>query len=547
MDTVMGMAVMASTASNKSSRRFLVLALLVPALAWAGDWKITPRITLSEVYSDNPDLVSSSQAKSDWITEITPGISIQREGGRMKVQADYRMTGLVYASDSSRNDIYHGLDGKAFAELVQDWFYVDATARISQQLREGASSGDTGVVGVGGVGGIGGGVGGGGQVGISGINNTSQVGAYSISPYLKRRLGSFATVEARVAFDDVISDDSQTSDGRKTRYRLSAVSGNLYYPLTWSASYDKSETNNSDSDDTGDDRASLNARYALSKKFGLLARASLEKNDFTGVDEDEEDYKTYGLGVFYTPSRRFSADVYYNHSNNNGNFVSGSATLNPTLHTSLKASTSQRSFGRTYGLNLSHRTRQSNWTLNYQEDLTDTKQQFLDYAGTLYAHSCAGAIIYSNSPIPPAGCNAVPGLNINLVNQSQTDETYTSKILSGAVTYTRRRSTFLLSTYLNKRDYQSSGGDEKTYGLQGSWNLKTSPRTTFTLSGGMSKEESSNGGDGDDLWNLGLAVTHQFDSKVSANVGLRHQQRSSDQPGDSYKENAVAARLNVSF
>ncbi len=543
----MGMAVMASTASNKSSRRFLVLALLVPALAWAGDWKITPRITLSEVYSDNPDLVSSSQAKSDWITEITPGISIQREGGRMKVQADYRMTGLVYASDSSRNDIYHGLDGKAFAELVQDWFYVDATARISQQLREGASSGDTGVVGVGGVGGIGGGVGGGGQVGISGINNTSQVGAYSISPYLKRRLGSFATVEARVAFDDVISDDSQTSDGRKTRYRLSAVSGNLYYPLTWSASYDKSETNNSDSDDTGDDRASLNARYALSKKFGLLARASLEKNDFTGVDEDEEDYKTYGLGVFYTPSRRFSADVYYNHSNNNGNFVSGSATLNPTLHTSLKASTSQRSFGRTYGLNLSHRTRQSNWTLNYQEDLTDTKQQFLDYAGTLYAHSCAGAIIYSNSPIPPAGCNAVPGLNINLVNQSQTDETYTSKILSGAVTYTRRRSTFLLSTYLNKRDYQSSGGDEKTYGLQGSWNLKTSPRTTFTLSGGMSKEESSNGGDGDDLWNLGLAVTHQFDSKVSANVGLRHQQRSSDQPGDSYKENAVAARLNVSF
>lgn len=543
----MGMAVMASTASNKSSRRFLVLALLVPALAWAGDWKITPRITLSEVYSDNPDLVSSSQAKSDWITEITPGISIQREGGRMKVQADYRMTGLVYASDSSRNDIYHGLDGKAFAELVQDWFYVDATARISQQLREGASSGDTGVVGVGGVGGIGGGVGGGGQVGISGINNTSQVGAYSISPYLKRRLGSFATVEARVAFDDVISDDSQTSDGRKTRYRLSAVSGNLYYPLTWSASYDKSETNNSDSDDTGDDRASLNARYALSKKFGLLARASLEKNDFTGVDEDEEDYKTYGLGVFYTPSRRFSADVYYNHSNNNGNFVSGSATLNPTLHTSLKASTSQRSFGRTYGLNLSHRTRQSNWTLNYQEDLTDTKQQFLDYAGTLYAHSCAGAIIYSNSPIPPAGCNAVPGLNINLVNQSQTDETYTSKILSGAVTYTRRRSTFLLSTYLNKRDYQSTGGDEKTYGLQGSWNLKTSPRTTFTLSGGMSKEESSNGGDGDDLWNLGLAVTHQFDSKVSANVGLRHQQRSSDQPGDSYKENAVAARLNVSF
>ena len=63
----------------------------------------------------------------------------------------------------------------------------------------------------------------------------------------------------------------------------------------------------------------------------------------------------------------------------------------------------------------------------------------------------------------------------------------------------------------------------------------------------MSKEEYSNGGDGDDLWNLGLVVTHNFDSKVSGNVAFRRQQRSSDQPGESYKENAVAARLNMSF
>lgn len=544
----MGMVVMASTASSKSSRCFLALALLVPALTWASDWRITPRITLSEVYSDNPDLVSSSQAKSDWITEITPGISVQRDGGRVKVHADYRMTGLIYASDSSRNDIYHGLDGKAFAELVQDWFYVDATARISQQLREGASTGDTGVVGVGGVGGVGGGVGGGGQVGISGINNTSQVGAYSISPYLKRRLGSFATMEARVTYEDVIASDSQTSDGQTTRYRLSAVSGNLYYPLTWSASYDRSDTNNSDSDDSSDDRAAINARYVLSKDFSLLAQASLEKNDYSGVGEDEEDYKSYGVGVSYTPSRRFSADVYYNDSNadDDDKYISGSVTLNPTLRTSIKASSTQRSYGESYGLNLSHRTRQSTWSLNYQDDLTNSQEQFLNYAGTQYAHNCGGQIIFSNSPVPPAGCFAVPGLNQN-INQSQSDETYTSKILSGAVTYTRRRSTFMLSTYLNKRQFQSSGDDEKTYGLQGSWDLKTSPSTTFTLAGGVSKEEYSNGGDGDDLWNLGLVVTHNFDSKVSGNVAFRRQQRSSDQPGESYKENAVAARLNMSF
>jgi hypothetical protein len=407
----MGMVVMASTASSKSSRCFLALALLVPALTWASDWRITPRITLSEVYSDNPDLVSSSQAKSDWITEITPGISVQRDGGRVKVHADYRMTGLIYASDSSRNDIYHGLDGKAFAELVQDWFYVDATARISQQLREGASTGDTGVVGVGGVGGVGGGVGGGGQVGISGINNTSQVGAYSISPYLKRRLGSFATVEARVTYDDVIASDSQTSDGQTTRYRLSAVSGNLYYPLTWSASYDKSETNNSDYGRHQRRSRRYQCPLRLSKDFSLLAQASLEKNDYSGVGEDEEDYKSYGVGVSYTPSRRFSADVYYNDSNadDDDKYISGSVTLNPTLRTSIKASSTQRSYGESYGLNLSHRTRQSTWSLNYQDDLTNSQEQFLNYAGTLYAHNCAGPSSIRTRPCRPRAVSPCRG------------------------------------------------------------------------------------------------------------------------------------------
>ncbi|MBM4180808.1 MAG: TIGR03016 family PEP-CTERM system-associated outer membrane protein [Betaproteobacteria bacterium] len=482
-------------------------------------------------YSDNPDLVSGSQAKSSWITEITPGIAVKREGGRVKVQADYRMSGVFSASDSGRNDIYHGLDGRASAELVEDWFYLDATARISQQLKEGARAGDRGV------GGIGGGV------GVSGINNTSQVGAYSLSPYLKHRFGSFATVEARVAMDDVISSDSQTADARTTRYRLGAVSGNLYYPLTWSANYEKSDTHNNGADDTGSDRASVNARYALNRKYGLLAQAGLEKNDFTGVNTTEEDYKYYGLGVFYTPGRRFSADVYVNHSNN-GNFLSGSATLSPTPRTSFKASTSQRAFGRTYGLAFSHRTRQSNWTLNYQEDLTNSQQQFLNYVGSIYENNCGGVISYSASPVSLPGCVS---RRLDLVNQSQLNETYTSKVLSGAMSYTHRRSTFRLSAYHNKRHYQSSGAEDKTIGLQGSWNLRASPRITYALTGGVSRDETSVGGDESDLWNLGLSLTHRLDAKTSAVLDLRHQQRNSDQPGDSYKENAVTARLNMSF
>lgn len=525
---------MASTASSRSSR--VLLLLLSPTLALAGDWDITPRLSIGQSYSDNIDLARAGQARSDWVTELAPGVAVKREGGRVKVQADYRLTGLLHANDSDRNDVYHGLDGRAHAELVEDWFYVDATARVAQQLKEGARAGSQGA------GGIGGGL------GVTGINNTAQVGAYSISPYLKHRFGSFATVEARVSVEDVLAADSQTSDARAIRYRLGAVSGNLYYPLTWSASYDKSDTENSGAQDTSAERAAVNARYALSRKFGLLAQAGLEKNDYAGVNARQKDYHYYGLGASYTPGRRFSADVYLNHSNN-GDFLSGSLNFNPTPRTALRASTSQRAFGRTYGLHFSHRTRQSAWTLNYQEDLTDSKQQFLAYAGTLYAHLCGAApsqtLQYTTSPIPPAGCTALPGLNLNLVNQAQLDETYVSKILSGALSYTQRRSTYLLSTYVNQRSYQTSGGEEKTYGVQGSWTLRASPRTTYSLNAGISRDEK--GASEHDLWNLGMTLTYRLDAKTSASLGLRHQQRNAEQAADSYKENALTARLNMSF
>ncbi len=526
---------MASTASKRNSSPPLVLLLLLPALATAGDWEITPRIGLGQSYSDNPDLVSGGQAKSAWITEVTPGVSVKREGARVKAQADYRLSGVLSTHDSRRNDLYHGLDGRASAELVEDWFYLEATARISQQLKEGARAGDRGV------GGIGGGL------DVTGINRTSQVAAYSLSPYLKRRLGSFATVEARITLDDVIAEDAQTADGRSLRYRLGAVSGNLYYPLTWNGSYERSDTRNSGGADASRDRANLNARYALSRKFGLLAQAGMEKDDYPNVNAAQQDYNYYGLGMFYTPGRRFSADAYINHSNNAGNFLSGSVAFHPTPRTTLKANSSQRSFGRTYGLNFSHRTRQTNWTLNYQEDLTDSRRQFLEYIGTMYAHDCAGILRYTNSPIPPAGCVAVPGLNLNLANLAQADETFTTKVLSGAVTYTKRRSTFLLSTYLNQRSFQTGGGEQQTYGLQGSWNLKASPQTTYSLTGGLSKDERGAGGGDDDLWNLGVSLTHRLDAKTSATLSVRHQERSSDQAGNSYQENAVAARLNMSF
>jgi uncharacterized protein (PEP-CTERM system associated) len=525
MDTVM--AAMASTASNK---RIFLLVCLLSAPVWAGDWKFTPSITLSERYTDNVDLEPNGQADSDWITEISPRITMSRNGARIKANVDYSLQGLLYANDSDQNDLRHNLNGRVNAELAKELFFLDATARISHQLLSLADAGGLGDP--------------------VGIGNTTAVGSYSLSPYLKHRFGSAATVEARLTQDGVFIGDSAVSDTNSTRYQLSAVSGNYFPPLSWSANYTKSDTRNSgtSTSDSGSESASANARYRLSRKFGLLAQASMEKNDFAGASTTTNirDYSSYGFGAFYTPSRRVSMDVLFNDSDN-GSFVSGSLTLNPTLRTSITASTSERAYGRTHSLNLAHRTRKSNWSLRYSDDLTTSQQQFINFLGNADAYTCPSGKLYQQvGAPPPVGCT-YDGIT-SFFSQNQVNQTYLAKNLIGSVSYTLRRNTFNLSLYNNEREYQSTTGNDRTRGLQASWSLRPAAHTTFTLSGGVSRNEISGPPSReDDLWNLSLITTHQFQPKVSGSVEVRHQERKSNQAAGDYAENSVAARLNMSF
>lgn len=520
---------MASTASNR--RAVILLCLLSPTFAGAGDWKFTSGVSLSELYSDNVHLSATGAARSDWITEVSPRFGVQRQGARLKVNADYSLQGLLYAEDSASNKLRHNLNGRANAELLEDWFYLDASARISHELTS-----------------LAGGIGAGGPVGIG---NTTSVGSYSLSPYLKHRFGSVATVEARIARDGVFIGDSALADTETTRYALSATSGNHFYPLSWSASYtktDNSTSNNALAQDSSSERASASARYHLTRKFGILAQAGMEKNDFTGASATVRDYAYYGLGLFYTPSRRFSMDAYYNTSDN-GSFLSGHVTANPTLRTTLTASATNRAYGRSYALGLSHRTRHSNWSLRYQDDLTTSQQQFQNYLGSLNVYVCPTGVELQPPGVAPSDpVNCVFSNVLNVFSQTQLNQTYLSKNLIGAVSYTLRRNTWNLSLYSNQREVQGGGGaTDKTQGLQASWSLKPAVNTTFTLTGGLSRVEASTGGRSDDLWNLGLVASRQFQPKLNGSLEVRHQERGSNQAGGDYAENSVAARLNMSF
>jgi uncharacterized protein (PEP-CTERM system associated) len=527
-----GTVLMASKVGRENFRILLGTAGLVGSLLFvnatlAMDWKITPSLSIEERYSDNINLATSGQEESDWVTTISPGISVRRNGARLKVSADYSLSGLIHANGNGDNRIDHNLNGRANAELLENWFFLDATARVSQVLTS-----------------LGGGIG---VDNTAGGNNLTTASSYSLSPYLKHRFGSLMDLEARVATEGTFVG-SGGNDVNSLHYKLAANSGADFYPLSWNASYDRRESGSGGASNLDSENASGSARYQLTHEFGLSAQAGMEKNDFGGATGQVRDFSYYGLGAYWRPSRRFSMDAAYNISDT-GDFWSGSVTVNPTLRTSIQASSTVRSFGRSESLNLSHRTRRSHWSLRYQEDITNFQQQFLAFVGVVDFYLCPGGIAEvvptGTPPSDPTNCVFVNSSNI--FTPSLLNETFVAKNLIGTVSYSRRRNTWQLSIYDNQRDFQTTTGSDETRGVQASWNFKPGALTTYTLTGGVSRIKASTDDRNDDLWNLRLVADRQFGQKVHGSIEVRHQQRDSNVTGGDYKENSIAAHVNMTF
>jgi hypothetical protein len=238
-------------------------------------------------------------------------------------------------------------------------------------------------------------------------------------------------------------------------------------------------------------------------------------------------------------------DVLFNDSDN-GSFISGSLTLNPTLRTSIVATTSERAYGRTYSLNLAHRTRKSNWSLRYSDDLTTSQQQLLSQVG-IEIYICPTGFEVCHSPsIALKSRLCASASRYYPFHLWLTKHTF-QKHSTGTVSYRLRRSSFALSILI--RNGSSKVCSEAMMRLVAckppgvcalpptplSRSRPASPRMK-SVAHPVAKTIS------------GISAyrhTHQFQPKVSGSVEVRHQERKSSDAG--YDENSVAARLNMSF
>ncbi len=496
-----------------------MLLLLATPCVGAAEWKITPSLGLAEIYSDNVSLRPLGQERSEFITQVTPGLTITGDGRRLKLRANYEMQNFAYAreGDFSSN---HQFLGNADAELVDGLFFLNGKASVSQQSIspfdiQAASAANTG-------------------------SNRTDIKTYSVSPYLRHRFGSTADTELRYTHDAVASNTDGLLDSRSNGIRFNVDSGDAFRTLGWGLQYNLQHTDYDNANSLRMEEASGSLRYLLTPRFALTTTVGYEKNNYLSLGEQPQ-------GAFWQAGLAWA----------------------PSIRTNLEASAGRRFYGKSYSLTFNHRARNTVWSIGYDDQISTTQSQFAvpvttdtaAFLDQLWQTSIPDAALRQqvvDAFIRDAGLPAALSASVNTL----TNRVFLEKRWQASVAINGAKNTLLFSLYDTNRDAQTAGTidsgllgagnlaqEDNTHqtGVNALWNWHPTSRTNLSVSAGHARARSLATGLVTKTRTYRTAVNRQLQPKLKGTLEYRHLRQDFNQPGRDVRENAVTMSVLMTF
>lgn len=495
----------------------LLAGLALPATA--AQWEVTPRLTLGQIYTDNLRL-SADNEESESITEIRPGISFVGRGARMEVSAEYSMQNLFYASNSGNNTINHQLKAGEKAELIEDWFYFDSSASISQQLIDanGPIQRDN----------------------LNLTNSRGDVRTLLLEPYLKRDLGRAAALELRYAHgwvDYGSGARGAAADTESSSVRARIANGRGASHLFWRLSHTAQQEDRDGADDSERNSTEGRVQLRVVQEFSLLGYAGREENDIRS-NNVTPDGSYWSAGFVWQPSPKFAFEATAGRNDEQARI-----NWNPGRRTSMDLGYRNRDVGlntaASWNGSFNHRTRRSTWQLRYSEEVTSVQILALQGQELFQVVDAQGnPLLDPNTGTPLFAAVDVFGLS---------DEEYLRQRGQASVSYRTGKSTFGLKLSNERRTYQVSLQALQEIGVGASWLWRLGPRTTSKVGIDNERFKSLNTGETGDSVKASVGLTRLL--SANANARLEVSREEADRLGSDaqYEENRIAIYLNMTF
>lgn len=311
----------------------LALAVLgVSGSAHAQSVRVTPTLDTELTWTDNASATRGGSAGgdgSDWILEVSPGISVSRTSGRLNGSLSARLRNLLYADNTDNNTSFLSLQGSGTFEAIEDLLFIDFDAGISRNNLSAFSGGAAGDP--------------------LASSRASETRTWSIAPRLESELRFGESARGSVQYSSRGITSGSEGLGNQS---VDTLSVNLADPggfrfFGWGVAYSRTESDggtaatSSRTEETV--RGTLFAN--LSPQFRLRGIVGHESNDYDNGREDS------------------------------GSIVGGGFDWYPTDRTAISATVEDRIFGRGYDFSFNHRMRRSVWFVNASRDLSSFAQE----------------------------------------------------------------------------------------------------------------------------------------------------------------------------
>lgn len=481
--------------------------------------RVQPAVSVRETYSDNPGL-TADRSEGQFITDLSPSLNAIINGPRVKLYATLGAHIYAYSGDrpANTNSSSVQLSSGGKADLIQDLLYVDGSASRSRQSISAFGQQS--------------------QNGYS-DNNSDDITTWRISPYLVHRFGNFANGQLRYTRDSVQSSRGQLGNSKGDTANLSLASGPYFNTVGWDAQASHQRIGDPLAGESDIDNAVATLRYRLNGSLGVYANTGYDRYSYEGLGGTTGG-KSYAGGVTWTPSQR----------------------------TSIDASAGRRSFGKTYSLAATVRSRRTIWNATYRDEITTARAQFLR-PGSVDTAALLDASFAAAFPDPIERRQAILayiaalGLPTSVANNVNyfSNRLLLQKQFQGSVVLNGSRSALIASLSNTRRNALSPAGadaplttDQVVGGLNDnthqttaslSLNYRLSARTAATVSTSKTRSLSTTTGIRQNQTFVNFVVTSQLARKLSGSVEVRRNQGDTfDFGGRGYRENAISATLN---
>lgn len=275
------------------------------APAQGAEWERSAGVSAGAIYSDNVCLRQQDE-EDETIGTLTPNIRLGATGARARMDL-YAAAQFNTLDDSDVECSVGGADNispaprvrfNGNAELLPNWFYLDATAFADQNRINPFATG--------------------GEDTLDGRGNLNTSYQYAVSPYISRRLTRTASMLLRYSYSEEYNSEEELNDNQVQAVQFDIGTSPELARLSYGLSGNYSEIDYDEREGEGNENlfnselssAQVRAAFQMTRTWQVNGYAGEEWNDYVTVFEDAEG-SFWDLGLAWTPSERVTVEAGY--------------------------------------------------------------------------------------------------------------------------------------------------------------------------------------------------------------------------------------------